>query len=790
VKTTKSLLPAISWCLGGFLVVSVSHAADFKQSKFTQVVNEVRVISTVDDVEKPAVVNAIFTMPDLVRTGVSSRAELVAEDNTITRVGANTVFGFNSANRSIDLHQGSLLFHSPKGKGGGTIHTASATASVLGTTLIVTTTSNGGFKVIDLEGHVAITFSSGKRELLSPGQMTFILPGGSPSPVITIRLDDLTRTSLLVQGFDQPLPSWPLILEQIADQLKLINSGGAEDTGLLVGDEATFTTVQVVDANTIQGTERSPSTGGGITLPTTLTIDASNLSQYIQSGAFSAGSRTFAFGFLAPSSPPNVTIGASGLNLSSYGAAPVFDFVVPNGTLATTGSLLFTLNPSTTLLDLYAQTFSFAFGSTVQADVGTFELEPQTATTLSGVAIVDNAPASSAPGTISSLAVADPATTIPGGGIDFTSPSTIAFTNGSSINAPNLSVLLSGSTVTLNNATVQGAFVGLAGSTGVSIANGSLLQASTGNLLVLNHSSGNIAISGSTLKATSSGFPQYGSADTGQVFVTATGGAVTLDKSSVQGGYVTLDGDAGVSIANGSTVKATNWSLAISTAGGIDVSSSTISNTGSGGTVLASGTSGITVNGGTFNTTSGMGMIAGSGSVTVNNSSITTSNFAATAANTGGTITVQNTSISTYSLTLGAADHILLDESSLGSSAITGGSGTASFTATSPTSIVTVGNAAPGSGITDLSVFTTVNMTAHTINLANVNFGGSSMVNLKSNIAMLNVGSSVTGEVNFISNVTYGGPGHPAQNYVPIAQGGGYAPSTFPAPIQITGGAP
>src|ERR1035441_10174902 len=171
-------LIAISVYVGGFLIGSPGHAADLKQSKFTQVVNDVEGISAADNSQKVAAVNDVFNMPDLVRTGEASRAELVAEDKTITRVGANTVFSFDSANRTIDLQQGSLLFHSPKGKGGGTIRTSSATASVLGTTLIVPTTRSGGFKVIDLEGHVAIKFLSGVRQDLNPGQMTFVLPGG------------------------------------------------------------------------------------------------------------------------------------------------------------------------------------------------------------------------------------------------------------------------------------------------------------------------------------------------------------------------------------------------------------------------------------------------------------------------------------------------------------------------------------------------------------------------------------------------------------------------------------
>ena len=111
------------------LIAFSSAALDLKQSKFTQVVNDVQIISAADKSAKSAALNDVFKMPDILRTGPNSRAELVAEDQTITRVGANTVFAFDPANRTIDLQKGSLLFHSPKGKGGGTVQTGSATAS-------------------------------------------------------------------------------------------------------------------------------------------------------------------------------------------------------------------------------------------------------------------------------------------------------------------------------------------------------------------------------------------------------------------------------------------------------------------------------------------------------------------------------------------------------------------------------------------------------------------------------------------------------------------------------------
>lgn len=246
---------ALALCLGCVFAVSASQAADLKQSKVTQVVNDVQIVSAASQTKKSATVNDPFNMPDILRTGPASRAELIAPDETVTRVGANTIFSFDPANRTIDLKQGSLLFHSPHGKGGGTIHTGSATASVLGSTLIVTTTASGGFKVLALEDEASITFTNGLKQKLQPGQMTFVLPGGSQlAPVIIFRLDDLANNSQLVKGFNGKLASLPLIQNQIDKQNKAIASGKLNDTGLAVGDDADKDKVEVIDLNTLQST--------------------------------------------------------------------------------------------------------------------------------------------------------------------------------------------------------------------------------------------------------------------------------------------------------------------------------------------------------------------------------------------------------------------------------------------------------------------------------------------------------------------------------------------------------
>jgi len=421
---------SVSSFLVGFLIISAGYAADLKQSKFTQVVNDVEVISPADNSRKAAAVNDIFNMPDLVRTGEASRAELIAEDKTITRVGANTIFSFDPASRTIDLQRGSLLFHSPKGKGGGTIRTSSATASVLGTTIMVTTTSEGGFKVLVLEGHAAIKFLSGIRQDLLPGQMIFVLPGGHPSRVLTIRLDTLTRESHLVQGFEQPLPSMPLIQQQVDNQVKQIQTGQAQDTGLLVGDQATSSTVQVVqvDPSTIANVTQASNGPAASVNINTPALDPALITYLSTTGG------TIAF-FAAPIATPNIFFNTPTIDLTPYASqTPAFVFGAPEN-ITINRSVAFDGLPanSSSFLELVAgNQLSIVSGSTVEADVGFFSLTSGGAggLTLNGVNILDNDP-------MGVVAIDSPSLTINGGSIQ--APSGIELSGGNiALNTPGL----------------------------------------------------------------------------------------------------------------------------------------------------------------------------------------------------------------------------------------------------------------------------------------------------------------------------------------------------------------
>lgn len=232
------------------LVSLQSPAASLTSGTITEIVNDVKVVSMPSREASGAKLNALFNSPDLIRTGPSSRAELTAADKTITRVGANTVFAFEPKGRDIRLEQGSLLFHSPSGKGGGTIKSGGASAAVLGTTIMVSATpipANGkahGFKVILLEGKGRVTLGNGVFVTLRAGQMVFVLPGATKfGPVLDINLGKLIAGSNLVNGFKNRLASITLIEEAIRRQNLELQNGRAEDTGM---DPEQFVVLEII----------------------------------------------------------------------------------------------------------------------------------------------------------------------------------------------------------------------------------------------------------------------------------------------------------------------------------------------------------------------------------------------------------------------------------------------------------------------------------------------------------------------------------------------------------------
>ena len=227
MKTTTLICTLLAARLG------IASAAQFSESTITEIIKDVNVIPATITASSPAALNQVVKAPDMVRTGAASRAELTAPDKTITRVGANTVFSFDAKDRVLNLQKGSLLFHSPKGIGGGTIKSGGASAAVLGTTLVVSATPDGGFKVILLEGRGRVVLPNERSAGLHAGQMVYVLPGDKGfSGVLEINLAKLVAGSLLLTGFSHELPSAQLIQAAVNAQNQELAKRRVEDTGV------------------------------------------------------------------------------------------------------------------------------------------------------------------------------------------------------------------------------------------------------------------------------------------------------------------------------------------------------------------------------------------------------------------------------------------------------------------------------------------------------------------------------------------------------------------------------
>jgi len=130
--------------VGVFLVGSASAfaAVEFKEAEITTVKNMVEHDAGTGSV--PAKVSEKIQEKSKVSTAAASMAELTFADSSITRMGANTQFSFQSKERLVKLDQGSVLVNTPPGKGGAVVDCGGVTGAVSGTTFMASRDASGG----------------------------------------------------------------------------------------------------------------------------------------------------------------------------------------------------------------------------------------------------------------------------------------------------------------------------------------------------------------------------------------------------------------------------------------------------------------------------------------------------------------------------------------------------------------------------------------------------------------------------------------------------------------------
>jgi hypothetical protein len=215
----RSLLSHLLWiiCLlavGGALA-SVALAAAKKDARVTQVIRDVRLVSS-KAASHSAAVNDAVREGQAVRTGGESRAELTFTDETITRLGANTVFTYGEGARVLDLASGAALIVVPKESGTIRVNTAATTAAVTGFVALVESHVNAATKWMILAGHACVkrrgkgSNSGAPCKDLYPGDMLIIQPGTHGNG--TVQKFDIPKamdSALLFTEFGR-LPKWAL----------------------------------------------------------------------------------------------------------------------------------------------------------------------------------------------------------------------------------------------------------------------------------------------------------------------------------------------------------------------------------------------------------------------------------------------------------------------------------------------------------------------------------------------------------------------------------------------------
>ena len=210
-------------------------AAQLKEARVSQVIRDVKLLPQ-HAAPRPAKVSDEVRNGTAVRTGEESRTELTFTDQTLARLGANTIFTFDEGTRNLELGGGVMLLRVPKNAGGAEIHTSAVSAAITGTTVMLEYHPNAYIKFIVLEGTGRIFRKDhvGESVLVHAGQMLIVNPKGTtlPDPV-DVDLKRLMQTSLLIIDF-APLPSGDLIAREINTQTEQKSDGDLVDTNLVI----------------------------------------------------------------------------------------------------------------------------------------------------------------------------------------------------------------------------------------------------------------------------------------------------------------------------------------------------------------------------------------------------------------------------------------------------------------------------------------------------------------------------------------------------------------------------
>jgi hypothetical protein len=241
----KILSPSFQYCrftllLACALTASAASlpAANLAQAVVRQKVNVVTVAPSLSAAARPAATGSVVQDQNVVRTGNESRAELEFTDLTLARMGANSIFSFDSQARALEFTQGALLFSKPSNSGRVEVRSGAITAAITGSTGFISnqpaaimktakgkigskeTTTVLGMLEGKIKGEALWHTPNGAQQIfhfaLGPGDM--LVAQANRRPVVAqFDLPRFVKTSPLINAFTRPLLNQPQLFQAIAE---------------------------------------------------------------------------------------------------------------------------------------------------------------------------------------------------------------------------------------------------------------------------------------------------------------------------------------------------------------------------------------------------------------------------------------------------------------------------------------------------------------------------------------------------------------------------------------------
>ena len=263
-KLDHKLLFSALLALGPCLFFGPSRAAAASnEAQLTQVAQDVQL--AVSPLPRAARLHE-FVGPDVpIRTGANSWAGLGFPNQTIARLGQNSLFSFKDGTHQLDLTEGAILLETPKGAKRSRLKMAGVAAEVTGATC-VGEFHGGPYKFLVLQGTVRLYRPGhlGDSLLVHPGQMVIGQEGEPLSDPVDVDLGRFCKTSHFLLDFP-PLPSAPLIARAADMQQNQKSKRRLIDTNLVIfGRGTAVTLLKPGQMNDVIPTNASPSVPSAI----------------------------------------------------------------------------------------------------------------------------------------------------------------------------------------------------------------------------------------------------------------------------------------------------------------------------------------------------------------------------------------------------------------------------------------------------------------------------------------------------------------------------------------------